>query len=161
MKKIYFAFFLLVSLLLISFDLYKASHASFTCDESFTYLNYVHMSVLQIISYHNPFPNNHILNSLLMKLSESFFGSSELALRLPNILAHILFLVITYKLLSRYCPKNGIFFFILVNANPFMIDFFSLARGYGLALGLMSAGIYFYCLINGNTKSTRKMLIVD
>jgi hypothetical protein len=32
-----------------------------------------------------------------------------------------------------------------MNANPFLIDFFSLARGYGIAIGLMVSGFYFYC----------------
>ena len=35
--------------------------------------------------------------------------------------------------------------FILLNTNPFVLDFFSLARGYGLAGGLMMASLY--CLM--------------
>jgi hypothetical protein len=35
--------------------------------------------------------------------------------------------------------------FLLLNLNPYMLEFFSLARGYGLALGFMMCSIYF-CL---------------
>lgn len=130
---------------LLVFDLYKAYHSSFTHDESYTYLYYVNTGVMDIISYKDYFTNNHILNTLLMKFFQALFGSSEIVLRLPNILAHFLYLFFTYKLFDRYCAKSFIVFFILANANPYLLDFFSLARGYGLAIGLMSAGLYYYC----------------
>jgi hypothetical protein len=145
MKKINLIFFIASSTGLIVFDIYKASHSSFTHDESYTYLHYVNSSVMDIISYRDAFTNNHILNSLLMKISQALWGSSELALRLPNILSHILYLVFSYKFFSRYSMKTVIPFFILMNANPFLIDFFILARGYGIAIGLMTAGLYYYC----------------
>lgn len=144
MKKINYVVFIILSVFLIGFDLYKSSLASFTHDESFTYLTYMDRDVMDIISFHDSDVNNHILNTLLIKLFIKLFGTSELILRLPNILAHILYLVFTFKLFNRYSPKNFILFFILANANPFLIDFFSLARGYGLAIGLMSAGLYYY-----------------
>lgn len=80
-----------------------------------------------------------------MKLFEMLFGTSELVLRLPNILSHLLYLVFTFKLFERYTPKYALLYFVLINSNPFLIDFFSLARGYGIAIGLMSAGLYYYC----------------
>jgi len=152
MKNVNLVFFVIAAVFLLSFDLYKASHASFTHDESFTYLHYVSMEVMDIISYRDSEINNHILNTLLMKSMEALFGASEIVLRLPNILAHVLYLVFTFKLFSRYTPKNFILFFILANANPFLIDFFSLARGYGIAIGLMSAGLYYYCRYLENRK---------
>jgi hypothetical protein len=102
-------------------------------------------SFMNIISYKNPLLNNHILNTLLMKLSSAMLGVSELSLRLPNILAHLLYLVFTFRIFNRYGGKNAMLFFLLMNASPFLIDFFSLARGYGLAIGLMTAGFYFIC----------------
>ncbi len=99
---------------------------------------------MDIVSYHNSDVNNHILNTLLIKLFIKIFGISELVLRIPNILAHVLYLVFTFKLFNRYSPGHFILFFILANANPFLLDFFSLARGYGLAIGLMSAGLFYY-----------------
>jgi len=81
-----------------------------------------------------------------MKGFEMLFGTSELILRLPNILAHLLYLVFTYKLFAHFCDKFLFpLFFIAANLNPFLLDFFSLARGYGIAIGLMTTGLYFYC----------------
>ena len=154
MRKINFIVFVCAAAALICFDLYKAAHASLTHDESWTYLHYVHESFMDIISYRDAdSANNHILNTLLMKLSESLFGNSELALRLPNILAHILYLFFILKLFYRYSNNFFILFFVLANANPFLLDFFSLARGYGLAIGLMTAGLYYYCRYLENRKT--------
>ena len=152
-KKTNFIIFIIITVIVILFDLYKAANASFTHDESFSFLHYVHRSFMDIISYKDPTPNNHILNTLLMKLSEALFGASELTFRLPNILAHLLFLIFTFKMIDRVCNKNFIFAFILLNANPYLLDFFSLARGYGLAIGLMSASLYFYCRYLENSKT--------
>ncbi len=145
-KKINSVAFILITIILIVFDIYKASHASFTMDESDTYLHWVNDSFIDIISYQNPGTNNHILNTLLMKLFQVLFGTSELILRLPNIIAHIFYLIFSFKIFNRYSkPPVVILFFILMNGNPFMIDFFSLARGYGIAIALMMSGFYFYC----------------
>jgi len=108
---------------------------------------------MDIISYANPGTNNHILNTLLMKLFQALFGTSELILRLPNILAHILYLIFSFKIFNRYSERNAILFFILMNANPFLIDFFSLARGYGIAISLMVTAFYFYCRFLENQKN--------
>ena len=113
---------------------------------------------MDIISYHQSYANNHILNTLLIKVFEIMFGNSELALRLPNILSHIVYLVFTFKLFGRYSNNFFIPFFILANANPYLIDFFSLARGYGLAIGLMSAGLYCYCRYLENQKTKNHIL---
>lgn len=137
--------FLIVSIALLAFDSYKAFHASFTHDESYTYLQYVNQTIADIFSYEGDLANNHLLNTLLMKWSAFFFGNTELPLRLPNILAHLLYLIVTYALFRRYTPKWTIPFFLIANFNPYLIDFFSLARGYGLAIACMTAGIYYYC----------------
>ncbi|MBI5218443.1 MAG: hypothetical protein HY958_05885 [Bacteroidia bacterium] len=152
MKKLNFIFFITATAGVISFDLYKAAHASFTHDESYTYLHFVNTNIMDIISYFEPFTNNHILNTLLMKFSQALLGTSELTLRLPNILSHLLYMIFIFKLFDRYCNKYFILFFILLNANPFLLDFFSLARGYGIAIGLMTAGLYYYCRYIENQK---------
>ena len=78
--------------LLFSYVFTKANMASFTHDESFTYLNYPHQSFIDIISFNDWYTNNHILNSLFIKYSEQLFGNSELALRLPNLLLLLVYM---------------------------------------------------------------------
>ena len=119
---------------------------SFTHDEAVTFLNYVTHSWGEILNVN--YTNNHLLNSLLTKLSYSVFGSSEFALRLPNMLASLLFAVYATKLLRKILPGKTIWIFGLtaVCLNAFQIDFFSLCRGYGLSMGMIMTSFYFlYC----------------
>jgi hypothetical protein len=88
--------------------------------------------------------NNHVLNTILMGISSLLIGKSELALRLPNVLSFGLYLIACYYLLKD--SKN--YFLILLGSsvfilNPFLIEFFSLARGYGISMGCMMISIYF------------------
>lgn len=123
--------------------IYKASTTSFTHDESYTYTHYVHQSFMDIISYKTPYTNNHILNTVLIKYSEVFFGSSELSLRLPNILAFILYSIFSVLLFYKYSPKLMVPFYLLMILNPYLLDFFALARGYGLSIAFMVMSLYY------------------
>lgn len=136
----------------------KAYSASFTHDESFTYLGYVHEPFMDIISYKRAYTNNHILNTVLIKYSEHFFGSSELALRLPNILACLLYLIYAFKLLKRVSLVLLIPGFIMLILNVGMVDFFSLARGYGLSFAFMLMSLYH--LIRYFENSSKKDLML-
>jgi len=128
------------------FVIYKASHTSFTHDESYTYTHYVHQGFMDIISYKTPYTNNHILNTVFMKYSEVFFGSSELSLRLPNILAFIIYSVFSILLLYKYVPKLIFPFYLLMVLNPHLLDFFALARGYGLSFAFLMMSFYYLSL---------------
>lgn len=144
-KKISWQLILVVcfALSLLLGIIYKASHTSFTHDESYTYTHYVHQCFMDIISYKTPYLNNHILNSLCVKYSEAFFGSSELALRLGSVLAFILYSTYIILLFYKYCPKFILPFYLLMTLNPYLLDFFTLARGYGLSIAFMTMSIYY------------------
>lgn len=81
-----------------------------------------------------------------MKYSEGFFGNSELVLRFPNILAFVLYMIYAFRLLKKFVPALLPAFFILFIANPYLLDFFALARGYGLSFAFMLMGIYHLCI---------------
>jgi len=126
---------------------YKAAADSFTHDESYTYTRYVYKSFWDIITYNasDVIPNNHILNTLLMKIFEGVFGSSELALRLPNMLAYVAFLFCSLLWLRRFnSPWILVTGFLALHANPFLLDFFALARGYGLSVSFLFISFYFF-----------------
>jgi hypothetical protein len=73
-----------------------------------------------------------------------WLGSREWQLRLPNVIAHILYLAFGLLLLRQLKETASILLgFALLNFNPFLLDFFGLARGYGLALGLSMAALFF------------------
>ena len=139
---------------LLLFVLTKAHVSSFTHDESISYLNYCHADFMDIISYSNWYPNNHVLNSLLMKYSEKLFGSSEWALRLPNLLLLIVFMSYSYLLFRKTDPLLAVAMFTLMSTNCLLMDLFGLARGYGLSCGFMTMGLYHFIAYLRHHKKT-------
>jgi len=121
----------------------KASITSFTHDESYTYLAFIHDSFMDILSFKNWYTNNHILNSLFMKYSEMIFGSSEIALRLPNLILLFIYMRYSYLLYRKQETLITIPVFVLLITNMAMIDLFGVARGYGLSFGFMIMGMYY------------------
>jgi hypothetical protein len=115
----------------------------FTYDEATSYLNFVieHRSLFKWLDGLSA--NNHPLNTWGMQLMNYLFGSSELSLRLPNFLAGIIYIIYSFKLLLHYF--RGWTFLLLYGAflfQPFVLDFFSLARGYGLSIGFLMISFY-------------------
>ncbi len=80
-----------------------------------------------------------------MKYSEMLFGASELALRMHSVIAHVIFLLFSYLILKHVKkPWIKLAGFLILNVNPFLLDFFSLARGYALSLSFMMVSIYYF-----------------
>jgi hypothetical protein len=113
----------------------KALLTSFTHDEAATFLNYVAFSFEDIINYEYVTANNHLLNSLLTKVSYHLIGQSEIGLRLPNVLGFLIFLIVFYKWILTQTNKYSIILLsvALMFLNPHEFEFFSLSRGYGLS----------------------------
>lgn len=116
-----------------------------THDESGQILYYAQQPIKEILSFNNPWPTNHILNSILIKISTGIFGINAISGRLPNLLCGFLYLFLVYKI-SKLLFKNNTLalvlsysFFVL---NPFLFEFFTLARGYGIAAAFLLACIY-------------------
>lgn len=118
------------------FVLYRAIQLPITHDEASTWLNYRHLNLCSCL--HEYFcwqtANNHWLNSLLLQGSASLFGEAPWALRLPNCLAGALYALAASFICMRYLssPIIRIAGFILLTGHIYLLDFFSLARGYGL-----------------------------
>lgn len=140
--------FVVLSAILFVLVLIRALRVSITHDEAYTYIHYVKQNWLGIILYKPPhIPNNHILNTLLIKVSTGIFGLSPWALRLPNILFSILFFWYAGALAKKFrFPGIQILAFLALVLQVYFFDYFALARGYGMALSLSLASIYhFYC----------------
>jgi hypothetical protein len=139
-------FYWILFTLLFSVVLFRALLIPLTHDES------VSLTIVQGDDAWVNSANHHILNTHLMKASCVFLGTSELALRLPNVIAFILFYWSVILIINHYIDfksKSDFFFLLLtttslVFCNMFMLDFFSLARGYGLSIGLTATSFYFY-----------------
>lgn len=152
-KKSFFEYKWIIWLGLISLFVYivfRATTFSFTHDESLSY------SITQGVSYQRTTANNHVLNTFLMDWSSRIFGKSELALRLPNVLAFGIYLFATFLLLRK---KNSWLLFLgasLLCLNPYLLEYFSLARGYGLSLGFMLMSLFFTLSIDFSLKRNKQ-----
>jgi hypothetical protein len=137
--------FFILALCLTAYTFTRAAVISITHDEVGTYLGYSIGTVMDIIRFTNLQLNNHVLNSLLVKLTTWIFGVSEFSIRLPNLIAHLLFLYFSWKILRLLTKDKFLMIagFILINFNPYLLDFFSIARGYGLEISMMAMSIYF------------------
>src|SRR5882762_7016896 len=123
-------------------NLYRAATQSLTIDEAFTYNLYLSKNLHAILTQFDA--NNHVLFTLLARTAVSFLGKAEWVLRLPTILAGLLYLVVVYKL-CRLLLGEGWLLLLGVAAlvlNPYLLDFLSAARGYGLAIALLMLAIY-------------------
>lgn len=137
----YFAI-VFVAISIFAFQFYKATIASFTYDESSTYIYGIQSSLISILGFSYASSNNHIINTILMKLFSIFFGNSEIVLRLPNLIAFSIYLYFSFLIVKKI-EINLLFpSFLIMVFNPFMLDYFSLARGYGLTLGFTVWGVY-------------------
>ena len=89
-----------------------------------------------------PAANNHILHSLAMKVMDELFGMHEYTLRLPVVLAFIPFAMYLFWVNRRMLKSFWWVGFIAVLYQPYVLDYFATARGYGLALMLMMGAIF-------------------
>lgn len=112
-----------------------------THDEVQTSLTFAQMPVWRILYYTHPIPNNHILNTLLVKLCQTIGGINALTIRLPNLFFYWLYFL-SACIFARVCSLDWrikIFAFSAFLLNPYLLDFFSLARGYALSIDFMLA----------------------
>jgi hypothetical protein len=123
-------------------NIYRATHQSITADEAFTYDLYIQNSFQRIFTTYDA--NNHVIHTLLCRLSVRTLGLSELTMRLPSLAGGLLYLIFSYKLCRHLFSNLWTFFLALavLTLNPFIMDYLSVARGYGMAVGLFTAALY-------------------
>ena len=146
--------------LLFAYTAYRAIVLSITWDEAYSYLQYVRNEIIIPDKYEQMDANNHILNTWLNIQFTRFFGVSEFVLRIPSLFAHLFFLFFSYKLVRDFQTRWLIVAsFLILNLNPYVLDFFSLSRGYATSLGLMMGSIYFlYTFIKEGHKAKHALL---
>jgi hypothetical protein len=151
--------YILLGLLLCIYVIAEAYLMPLTHDELST-IGFSRQTITDIITYKDPIPNNHILNTLLLKLHIYIFGDNLITNRLPNILAFVVYYIFTIKL-SFLLGKDAFYrsgMVILVTMQPFLFDFFSVARGYGLSLGFLSLSLYYLVLYVKNRRLNQMIL---
>src|SRR5262249_53494035 len=81
-------------------------------------------------------PNNHVLNTILVKISTARIHLTEFSLRLPSLLFGVLYLIAAYRISRRWFGQGRMFLAVLglLTLNPLILDAMSEARGYGMSL---------------------------
>lgn len=122
----------------------RAALLPITWDEAYNYLEFTRQGILLPRRFFPMAANNHYLISWLTYLTTGVLGVSELSLRLPTLAAYILFLYYTARLCNELSsPLQRISAFVILNGNPYALDFFSLSRGYGIAYGLLAGSLWY------------------
>lgn len=131
-----------LSIALLTYAVLRAYFVPLVFDEAFTFSHYVITGGFQ--PFHSLLDaNNHVINSTLTHLSFLMFGDHPFALRLPNLLALILFLGYLIGTKAMFNDKLlWLAFFIAITSIHYIFDFFSLSRGYGLGIAFLTAAFY-------------------
>ena len=132
-------------ILLLCYTVLRAINVPFSIDESSSFLGAIQSDFGAIWNYTWEDANNHLLNSILARISYLTLGDEEWALRLPNLIAHVIYLWFSYRFVRRL-TTNSMFrlaAFMLLNVNPYLLEFFGACRGYGLQCAALMVGIYW------------------
>jgi hypothetical protein len=134
-----------------AFAAVRAVRVPLTYDEAAAYLRYIASDVPSVFDtnllsvFNFEVATNHFLNTLLTRICVVAFGDSELVLRIPNLIGYAMYLGFSFLILHRR-TRGPIAFagIMLLNANPYVLDFFALSRGYGLSLGFLMGTLFFF-----------------
>jgi len=119
---------------LLAVNLYRAMTQSVTPGEAWNYHRFIGPAWQEALARFDV--NNHVLNTLLVRISTSYFHLTELSLRLPSLLAGVFYLWVVFRMARRWFGDGLPFLAVvcLLTLNPLVVDALSEARGYGTAL---------------------------
>ena len=139
-----------VCAVMLAFVIIRAVTMLITYDEAYTYtecaltMSLTPRGIWEL--YRTSNSNNHMLNTLLIALIDRLTGIKyvEWVIRIPNILAAMVYLASScYMYIKRHI--TAVPFYVLVTAY-YVNEFFTFARGYGLAVCFMTLAFYMYIL---------------
>ncbi|MBK6774938.1 MAG: hypothetical protein IPG74_03490 [Flavobacteriales bacterium] len=114
----------------LALAVHRADNASFTPDESYSYLHYVHQPLGAILTHKEAFSNNHLLNTLDETPSNCSATPSWLTHAQP--LGALPVSGLRGLALAPLVWPFAVGGFVLLCTNVHLMEFFTLARGYGL-----------------------------
>jgi len=111
-------------------------------DEAFTFLNYASIPFGEAVALYNT-PNNHLLNTVLVKWTAATLGDEPAWWRLPNLLAGMGTMALVAALARRYFSRTASLAALAVVAiSPPFAHYAVLARGYALAAFFAVAALF-------------------
>ncbi len=137
---------LLVTALSVAFVAYiviRSRFVAMTIDEVATIFNHATRGVWDMVTYQkDATPNNHVFHTLCLNFTTWFLGIHQVTARIPVLLGGILYLWAARRISGMHDrAEMRLFTLFVLLGNHFVIEFFSLARGYGLASACMLASI--------------------
>jgi len=108
----------------------KAITAYLSPDEAYTFLEYVYTKDIFNIGL----ANNQILNTILIYLTTNI-SIDEFFIRSANVFFGIIYFFYAYKFSLLF--KHSLPYFIFLCSCPYLIDYFSIGRGYGISTSLI------------------------
>ena len=119
---------------LFAWGVVRAVTQSVTAGEAWNYNRYIGPEWRESLSRFDC--NNHVLNTLLVRISTWRIHLTEFSLRLPSLLFGTLLMVVAYRIARRWFGSGAMFLAVLglLVLNPLVVDAMSEARGYGMGL---------------------------
>ena len=149
-----FYLLLFLAIVLWIYNIIKSTQVPFYWDEIYTYLRYVKPGVIFIREYERMDANNHLLNTWLIQGCVKVFGVSEFIIRLPSVFSFTVYAFFALRFSSEFKSllfQFGCLFVLLL--NPFLNDYFCLARGYSISMAFMLGSLYYaFKFIENNFK---------
>ena len=160
-QNIYILTAYLLALACFVYILLRACLLPIFFDEALSYLNHAIRPWSDVVLFRGEvLTNNHLLNTLFMKVSAQLFGPQEWALRLGALLGGILYLTGSLKVLELFeNPRIFLAGACVLFINPTLLEIFSAARGYALEIGLLMWGLYYFLLWAKQTIKEEKPLL--
>jgi len=136
-----YAYFLIGAVFLVYVTL-RASLVGITHDEAATIQLSTEFSFIGSWARLLQIANNHLINTLWVKLCYFIGFDSLFLLRLPSVVSFLFYLYFSQRITSRISPGYiGLACFFLLSCNLFLLDFFGLARGYGMSIAFMMGAL--------------------
>ena len=144
---------MVVSLFLLIYSIYNSIFSTLHYDEAYSYL-YYSQRLLDFTDI--GLANNHPLNSLLIYLSTYYFRFNDFMIRLPNIIFLFFYLLFAIKI-SKRTQLKLVTFGLLTLYWYLVPEFFSQARGYGIASSIVLFFLYQFL----NKECTNKTILTS
>ena len=128
--------------LIFFINIYRAATQSITHDEAVTYENFVDAPWNVVFNSYDA--NHHVLHTIVCKVFVGLLGVSPLTLRLASVLSGLLYLFVILRICESLFGSGWylVLSALLLSLNPYLLDFQSAARGYGMAVALLFLGLW-------------------
>ncbi|NQU32213.1 MAG: glycosyltransferase family 39 protein [Bacteroidetes bacterium] len=151
--------YIVLGIVLFIYLLIRAIFVPFSHDEASTFFHLVQPGNL-MPEFSREALNNHFINTILTYLSYLLFGSSKIALRLPNLIFAMVYLVFVYRI-ARFLA-DGVYrwgFIFVMLFSHFFVEFFAVSRGYGISMALFMGAFYFLMKAIKTNKLTNHIFV--